>query len=149
MNTTINNQPKSKFTKGQAIEILCHFSIDNTERWMPGIFICDVSALDRDYRINCSINNGAELTEIAPECVRSADINDWSRWNQQDLNPGQKIEISEDIYDHLLNCLPPRNWKGGYFEVGEADHHANNGRAIHRACWKENGKYYTGYPQIK
>lgn len=73
-------------------------------------------------------------------------LEDWSRWNTE-LPEGQKVEISESIYYHLLNCLPPRNWHKTYFEVGEAHHHTNEGRAIHRACWIENDKYYTGYPK--
>src|SRR3990167_2385649 len=48
-------------------------------------------------------------------------LNDWSRWNTE-LPKGQKVEISEAIYFTMLNCLPPRNWKDDYFEVGEPHH---------------------------
>lgn len=74
-------------------------------------------------------------------------LNDWSRWNVEPLNPGQKIEISEAIYWNLLECLPPKIYHGSYFEVGEPNHHDNKGMAVHRACWKEGGKYFTGYPK--
>lgn len=139
-----------KLKEGQLIEILCHNSKTNTDQWLPGTFTGYVTALDRDFRVNCTLTDtGAELTECAPECVRSANINDWSRWNEQSLTHGQKIEISEDIYEQLMGCVPPINCNGSYFEVGEADHHTNAGRAVYRACWKEEGKYYTGYPRIK
>ena len=72
-------------------------------------------------------------------------IDDWSRWNEH-LNIGDKFEISECTYYDLLNCLPPHRWDGSYFEGGEPHHHLNNGKAIHRACWIEEGKFYTGYP---
>lgn len=75
-------------------------------------------------------------------------LNNWERFNK-DLTEGQKVEISEHIYYHFLNCLPPRNWNGKYFEVGEPHHHDNKGRAIHRACWIEDGKFFTGYPKMK
>lgn len=73
-------------------------------------------------------------------------LNDWSRWNQS-LPIGQKVEISDAIYYHLLECVPPRRMDGSYFEVGEAHHHDTKGRAIYRACWMEGGKYFTGYPK--
>lgn len=74
-------------------------------------------------------------------------LNDWSRWNTE-LFEGQKVQISDNIYYDLLNSLPPKKWDGDYFEVGEPHHHDNKGRAIHRACWTENGLYYTGYPRV-
>lgn len=73
-------------------------------------------------------------------------LNDEYRWRKADLNEGEKIEISEGVYYFLQNCMPPRHWIGNYFEVGEADHHNENGVAIHRACNYVNGKYYTGHP---
>lgn len=73
-------------------------------------------------------------------------LNDWSRWNH-DLYPSQKVEVSERVYYDMLNCLPPRNWLGTYFEVGEAHHHTPEGKPIHRAFWKEGERYYTGYPR--
>lgn len=73
-------------------------------------------------------------------------LNDWARWNKE-LVPGQRVQVSEEIYYNLLGCVPPRIMQRNYFEVGEANHHESNGKAIHRACWIENGLYYTGYPQ--
>jgi hypothetical protein len=82
------------------------------------------------------------------EINREIELNDWSRWNRQPLTKDQKIEISEAIYWELLNCLPPRIHCSGYFEVGEPEHHdPKTGRAVHRACWIEGNKFYTGYPK--
>jgi len=73
--------------------------------------------------------------------------NDWSRWNT-DLRPNlEPVEISEFIYWDMLGALPPHRRQGSYFEVGEPHHHLNNGKPIHRAFWKENGLYFTGYPK--
>lgn len=89
----------------------------------------------------------AFYNDVTPkELEREMILNDWSRWNKE-LPKGQKVEISEAIYYHLLSCLPPRNWVKNYFEVGEADHHDENGKAIYRACWIEDNKFFTGYPK--
>lgn len=89
--------------------------------------------------------NDKEVTE--EEIMHEIELNDWSRWNE-DLKPGDKYEISEAIYYDMLGALPPRRRNGNYFEVGEPHHHLNNGKPIHRACWMENDKYFTGYPKI-
>jgi len=82
------------------------------------------------------------LSEIKHEI----NINDWARWNTELIKDSEPVEVGESVYYHMLECLPPRNWKGSYFEVGEPHHH-ENGKAIHRAFWEDNGKFYTGYPK--
>jgi len=75
------------------------------------------------------------------------ELNDWSRWNTE-LPKGQNVEISENVFWQLFGAVPPRNVQSGakYFECGEAHHH-DNGKAIYRACWIKDGKFYTGYPK--
>lgn len=80
------------------------------------------------------------------EINRQIELSDYSRWNKE-LTEDQNVEVNEYIYMDQLEALPPHVWKGSYFEVGEPHHHDNKGRAIHRAFWIENGKYYTGYPK--
>lgn len=90
----------------------------------------------------------AEYKEHAPdkgEINRQIILNDWNRWNTS-LNKIDVIEISEAVYYNLLEALPPRNWKGNYFEVGEPYNH-ENGKPIHRACIKIDDKFYTGHPE--
>ena len=88
-----------------------------------------------------------ETEPTEAELLHEIELNKWERWNKE-LTEEQNVEISENVYYHLLNCLPPRNWKGNYFEVGEAHHHDNRGKAIYRACWKVENKFYTGYPKF-
>lgn len=85
---------------------------------------------------------------IARQAQPAVNLSDWSRWNTE-LPKGQRVEINEEIYHELLGALPPRVWnrETSYFEVGEP-HHYEEGRAIHRACWIEFGRYYTGYPTM-
>ena len=49
----------------------------------------------------------------------------------------QWVEITEDKYDDMLNCLPPVNWSQGSFFISEA--YTNN---IHSFYAKLNGKFY-------
>lgn len=74
-------------------------------------------------------------------------LNDWSRWNQSLIKDSEPVEVSEAVYYDMLNCLPPRNWNGDYFEVGEPHHHDSNGKPIHRAFYKEGDKFFTSYPK--
>lgn len=58
------------YTNGQSIEIeIYNYSLKKSE-WVQGIFLNKVSALDRSYRIHCKTNDGREISEAAPECVR-------------------------------------------------------------------------------
>ena len=61
---------KTDLKDGDKIEILCHNNKTNVNEWLPGIFHHTVTALDREYRINCSLSTGQNIREAAPECVR-------------------------------------------------------------------------------
>lgn len=77
------------------------------------------------------------------------ELSDYSRWNKG-LPKDQIVEVNKYVYEQMLCVLPPRNWgkhNRHYFEVGEAHHH-ENGRAIHRAFWIKDGRYYTGHPDM-
>lgn len=82
------------------------------------------------------------------EKEQDVQLSDWTRFNTS-LLPGQRVEITAEIYHELLDCLPPHVWnrETSYFEVGEPHHH-EAGKAIHRACWIEFGKFFTGYPTM-
>lgn len=73
-------------------------------------------------------------------------LNDDSRWKKE-LPKDQRVQIGEKVYNMLFEVMPPVNWVGSYFEVGEPDHH-ENGKVIRRACWKEGRNYYTGHPEM-
>lgn len=102
----------------------------------------DGTPLHDPYTVKSFGNSFPSDVEINQEI----ELNDWTRWNKHPLLKGQKVEISENIYYDLLNCVPPRRSRSNYFEVGEAEHHDEKGKAVHRACWIESGKYFTGYP---
>ncbi len=67
--TTVMNHNNLK--DGDKVEILCHNNQTKENEWLPGIFHHTVTALDRDYRINCSLATGQNIREAAPECVKT------------------------------------------------------------------------------
>jgi len=101
-----------------------------------------------DYYFDSPIVVKEYETEPTPEqAQKEAMLNDWSRWNLGLVKGSEPVEISEHIYWDMLGCMPPRRQQGSYFEVGEPHHHTNEGRPVHRAFWKENELFYTGYPK--
>jgi len=88
-----------------------------------------------------------EAEPTKEQLQNEAKLNDWTRWNEGLIKGSEPVEVSEYIYFDMLGCMPPRNWQGSYFEVGEPYSHDNQGRPIHRAFWKEGELFFTGYPK--
>lgn len=61
----------------------------------------------------------------------------------------QWVQITEEEYDHFLNCVPPLAFNGTWFLVGEAQTQLNNGKSIYLACKEEDGKYYCKYMTVE
>ena len=91
------------------------------------------------------IKDWTDHTPTEAEIEHEKELNDWSRWNTE-LKRGEPIEVSEAIYYDMLGCLPPHKMEGNYFEVGEPNHH-EGGKAIYRAFFIQDGKYFTSYPR--
>ena len=65
---------------------------------------------------------------------------EWSElWAAMKAAPTAWIETTEAMFEHMLNCVPPRAQAYGAFLVGEADHHNSSGQAVY-ACFTFNGK---------
>lgn len=113
-------------------------------RWPNG----DLFEYDRKHYVKAwSFTPDCNDTEVSDEEIQhEIMLNDYTRWNN-DLKPGDKYEISEATYYDQLGSVPPHYHCGSYFEVGEPHHDDENGNTIYRACWMEDGKYYTGYPK--
>jgi hypothetical protein len=77
------------------------------------------------------------------EIYRQIMLNDSYRW--QRLYKTDQIEVSEHVYNEMLDCMPPKDWKGTYFELGEP-YDIEDGEFLHRAFVKVKGRYYTGHP---
>lgn len=140
---TINNQYATETgttANGQTVTTLykTHGKFENGQ-----LFELSSPEQIKDFYFTAN-SNDTETTEV--DILNEIVLNDWSRWNKE-LTPNNTVEVSEYIYYEMLSCLPPINMNGSYFEVGEAHHHDNTGKPIHRAFWVEGSKYFTGYPK--
>lgn len=61
--------------------------------------------------------------------------------------PGTKWPVTEQIYNHFLEVLPPLNWKGSSFMMSEAHHHTDKG-VVRSRYFKENGLYWHEYVEV-
>lgn len=67
----------------------------------------------------------------------------------QKLRAGETVEITEEVYDDWLGCLPPLEMKGGRFAVSEAVTVTSKGEDIFTCCMRLDGKYYAKYLTIE
>ena len=66
-------------------------------------------------------------------------------WDAMDANPGQWVPTTADMYDEMLNVLPPALWIGSGFLVGEPQRHDNSGRPVFAAFIESNGSFFAQY----
>lgn len=70
-------------------------------------------------------------------------------WAAMDARPAQWIETTEDMYWHMLECVPPRAMNGGRFLVGEASHHNGEGQSVYASFMRHEGKFFAKYETAK
>lgn len=67
-------------------------------------------------------------------------MQDWKR--DGSLRPAIGQEVSDEVLDELINCLPPTYWAGGWFQTGEPyTHDTDTGRALYMTFF---GNEYRG-----
>jgi len=72
-------------------------------------------------------------------------INDWpfpeldDKYNAADYS---WREISIEIFDYLLDCVPPARMQGNAFAVGEAWKFDDQGYSIHAVCCVVQDRYF-------
>ena len=62
-------------------------------------------------------------------------------WAAMDALPDDWIRTTDNMYQNMLECVPPRAQAGARFLVGEAKTHNAEGKAVH-ACFKKDGDSY-------
>ena len=73
-------------------------------------------------------------------------------WPESWANVPEWEEVSEEVYDHFLNVLPPLVWRGSYFQIGEPySHEVIDGkwRGRYLTFTKEGGKCWFLGIQLK
>lgn len=75
------------------------------------------------------------------------DLNDESKWknglNELYSDFSKVVELTEEAYDHFLNCLPPLVFSFGGYVSGEPYSHNNDGKGIYLCATKKDNKYYA------
>lgn len=75
------------------------------------------------------------------------DLHNPKRWREglKLAEKGVIVEMTEESYDHFLNCLPPKDFCNVSFVTGEPYNHNKEGKAIYLCCIKKDGKFYAQY----
>lgn len=112
---------QTKYTEGQPVEIEVYNYKTNVSEWLPGVFNSYTSALDRDEpRINCTLEDGREITAAAPECVRPFLIDDFETLKIAVGKCGGFMPVTERLFYYALEVLPPIYLTNKTFQMGEA-----------------------------
>ena len=69
-------------------------------------------------------------------------------YKMQLLESHTVIQISEETFDFLLECVPPVRMSGGAFLAGEAITHIGN-TPFFACCFRVDSKYFLGYHTVK
>lgn len=83
----------TEYKQGDKIKVLCHNYKTKKDEWLNGVFNSTITALDREFRVNCTLENGQEIREAAPECVKPFYGN---------LN-SVKVLFEDSIYNYTTN----------------------------------------------
>lgn len=68
---------------------------------------------------------------------------EWSDlWDAMRKNPDEWQPTTAEMYEEMLNVLPPIRWVGRRFLVGEPNHHNAQDEAVY-ACFKRWGNNYS------
>lgn len=60
-----------------------------------------------------------------------------------DERPGEWIETTEAMWQHMLEVVPPRAQVGNRFLVGEALRHDASGKAVHSCFIERDNRYFA------
>lgn len=88
--------------------------------------------------------DAATVQAQEPGAVRMQ-LDDWiAAKAEQQRTPIRWVQTDERSYQYMLEVLPPIDWDGEYFLVGEPhDHEADTGRPRYAAFGRFGGRYVT------
>lgn len=93
--------------------------------------------------------NTLQHTAKAPH-IKSLNLFEWAAlWAAIEASPAAWIETTEDMYWHMLECVPPRAMNGGRFLVGEASHSNGDGESVYASFMQHEGRYFAKYETLK
>ena len=94
-----------------------------------------------------SLINGETLAQVQDR-YPAAELMPYEQWQAAKAatqnTPLTWVPVTEEQYMDMLNVLPPLDWDGGSFLVGEAsDHCVVTGRARYAAYRRSNGAFFA------
>ena len=71
---------------------------------------------------------------------------EWQKlWNAMDANPELWIDTTENMFDEMLEVLPPRALGNDAFLVGEPTSHNDYGEAVYACFARNHGAFQARY----
>ena len=104
-----------KYTKNQAVDVLVWDTQKKASQWLPGTFIQQVSATDREYRYHVVLDDGREYPEAAPERIKPAGSLISVRVKFADPQHNYVTSVAVNITD----VEAEKYFKGKRFDVGQ------------------------------
>lgn len=107
-----------KYTKNQAVDVLVWDNSKKVSQWLPGTFIQQVNATDREYRYHVVLDDGREYPEAAPECIKPAGslISVRVRFKEAEH------DYTTSVAKHVTDVEAEAYFKGKQFDVGKLNH---------------------------
>ena len=102
-----------------------------------------IDAIHPDTGLTITLSQTAEqVRERYPLAERMS----WADWQEAAIarqqTPITWTLTTREMYDEMLNVLPPISWRGGAFCVGEPwDHCVATGRARYQAYWQRGDSF--------
>jgi len=104
-----------KYEKNQPCDVLVWDAQKKASQWLPGTFIKQVSATDREYRYHVVLDDGREYPEAAPECVKP--LGSLIPVRVKFADP--KYNYVTDVAKHITDVEAQAYFKGKRFDVGQ------------------------------
>jgi len=104
-----------KYEKNQPCDVLVWDAQKKASQWLPGRFIKQVSATDREYRYHVVLDDGWRFPEAAPECVKPAGslISVRVRFGEAEH------DYTTSVAAHITDVEAQAYFKGKRFDVGQ------------------------------
>jgi hypothetical protein len=103
-----------KYTKNQAVDVLVWDTQKKASQWLPGRFIGQVNATDREYRYHVVLDDGWRFPEAAPECVKP--LGSLIPVRVKFADPKYNYETS--VAKHITDVEAQAYFKGKEFNLG-------------------------------
>lgn len=107
-----------KYTENEAVDVLVWDYTQKRSTWLPGRFLKQVAATDREFRYSVELEDGRKFPEAAPECVKKRDALISVRVRFGEAEHNYTTSVAKDVTDVEAEAY----FKGKQFDVGQLNH---------------------------